>query len=201
MSTSSAQLSFLSLAQNVFDEQVLRWDTDNCAGGLRWQIFSFNNGYNYKNTLSNGQFFELAARLARFTGNATYADWASKSYAWAENVGLIGGDGSVFDGAYVTQNCSDISKVQWTASAGVFLHGSAVMYNLVWLPLGIGIVIESNQMPRLRATSPGRTEHHQFSLILRMSSSTIKSSTRLLARQMANVTLMSTSTKANWRVT
>ncbi len=51
------------MAQNVFDEQVLRWDTKSCGGGLRWQIFSFTNGYDYKNSISNGNFMQLAARL------------------------------------------------------------------------------------------------------------------------------------------
>jgi mannan endo-1,6-alpha-mannosidase len=121
----------------VFEEQVLRWDNQTCGGGVRWQIFSFSNGYNYKNSLTNGQFFQLAARLARYTGNSTYADWATKSYEWAETVGLIGGDGSVFDGADVTLNCTSLNQIQWSAAAGVYLHGSAVMYNLVRHPPSI----------------------------------------------------------------
>src|SRR5437773_12544718 len=45
---------WLALAQAVFNLQVSRWDVTNCNGGLRWQIFPFNNGYNYKNSISNG---------------------------------------------------------------------------------------------------------------------------------------------------
>lgn len=41
--------SWIQLAQNAFDGQTLRWENDTCGGGLRWQIFSFNNGYDYKN--------------------------------------------------------------------------------------------------------------------------------------------------------
>ena len=60
--------SWLALAQAVFNTQVPRWDTQSCAGGLRWQIFFSNPGWDYKNTISNGAFFQLAARLARYTG-------------------------------------------------------------------------------------------------------------------------------------
>lgn len=42
---------WLELAKNVFNDQVLRIDDKACDGGLRWQVFSFNNGYNYKNSM------------------------------------------------------------------------------------------------------------------------------------------------------
>lgn len=74
--------SWLSLAQAVFNLQTRRWDTAHCGGGLRWQIFSFNRGYDYKTIGSNGGFFQLAARLARHTKNETYAEWAVKSWDW-----------------------------------------------------------------------------------------------------------------------
>jgi mannan endo-1,6-alpha-mannosidase len=64
----SGQPSWLALAQAVFNLQVGRWDTLYCGGGLRWQIFFANPGYDYKNTISNGAFFQLAARLGRYTG-------------------------------------------------------------------------------------------------------------------------------------
>ena len=50
---------WLALAQAVFNEQWSRWDTQNCGGGLRWQIFPFNSGYDYKNSISNGCLFHL----------------------------------------------------------------------------------------------------------------------------------------------
>lgn len=55
--------SWLSLAQAVFQTQHNRWDTENCGGGFKWQIFFTNPGYTYKNTISNGCFFNIAARL------------------------------------------------------------------------------------------------------------------------------------------
>jgi mannan endo-1,6-alpha-mannosidase len=122
--------SWVSLAEAVFNDQVARWDTTSCGGGLRWQIFSFNNGYTYKNTASNGLFFQLAARLARYTGNSTYSDWASKVYDWSTSVGLVDENFNVYDGAYVTTNCTSITKLQWSAYAAAYISGAAHMYNI-----------------------------------------------------------------------
>lgn len=129
--SSDGSTSWLDLAKNVFDEQVERWDTTTCKGGLRWQIFSFNQGYDYKNSQSNGVFFQLAARLAAFTGNSTYVDWAEKAYDWTKSVGLISKHFEVFDGAHTTTNCSGKSRIQWSYLSACFVYGSAVMYNHV----------------------------------------------------------------------
>ncbi|KAI4125427.1 MAG: hypothetical protein LQ347_005385 [Umbilicaria vellea] len=120
---------WLALAQAVFNSQAARWDESTCAGGLRWQIFSFNSGYDYKNSISNGCFFNLAARLARYTGNATYAEWAVKSYDWVSAVGLLSPKFEVFDGTDDTINCTRLNHYQWTYNAGVYLLGAATMYN------------------------------------------------------------------------
>ncbi|KAF2802784.1 mannan endo-1,6-alpha-mannosidase [Mytilinidion resinicola] len=121
---------WLNISKNVFDLQAARWDTSTCDGGLRWQIFTFNNGYNYKNTFSNGNFFLLAARLAQFTSNTTYATWAEKTYNWTQSVGLLTDDYHVYDGAVTTTNCSSPNHIEWTSVFGAYLYGSAVMYNL-----------------------------------------------------------------------
>ena len=127
----STSPSWHDLAVKVFNDQASRWDTQTCGGGLRSQIFKFNAGYNYKDTMSNGAFFQLAARLARYTKNQTYADWATKSYDWTRSVGLINDDYKVLDGAKVGGNCSALGRIQWTSTAGAFMYGSAVMSNLV----------------------------------------------------------------------
>ena len=126
--------SWLSMAQAVFNEQASRWNMDKCNGGLKWQIYSFNSGYQYKNAISNGCFFDLAARLARYTGNETYANWAERSWDWATGVGLLGERHEVFDGKSETNNCSDINHIQWTYNNGVFMHGAAHMWNFVCHP-------------------------------------------------------------------
>jgi len=122
---------WLALAQGVLNTQVARWDTTTCNGGFRWQIFPFNNGYNYKNSISNGCVFNLAARLALYTGNATYADWAIKTWDWMNGVGLMSPDYKVVDGTHNTDNCAQKDKNTWTYNAGIFLLGGAAMYNYV----------------------------------------------------------------------
>lgn len=93
------QPQWLALAQAVFNTQAPRWNTETCGGGLKWQIFTFNNGYNYKNSISNGCFFNLAARLAKYTGNTTYSDWAERAWEWSYRIGMIDQNSYfVFDG-------------------------------------------------------------------------------------------------------
>ena len=123
--------SWLALAQAVFNLQASRWDTQHCGGGLRWQIFTFNNGYDYKNSISNGGFFQLAARLARYTGNQTYADWAEKEYDWITGTPLFTNQYVVYDGAQIENNCTVADRLQWTYNIGTFLMGAANMYNYV----------------------------------------------------------------------
>ena len=125
------QPQWLALAQAVFNTQAARWDTTSCNGGLKWQIFTFNTGYNYKNTISNGCFFNMAARLAVYTGNDTYAQWADKMWDWCTTVGLISSDYEIFDGTDDNLNCSQVDHVKWTYNAGTFLVGAANMYNYV----------------------------------------------------------------------
>ncbi|EXJ80245.1 mannan endo-1,6-alpha-mannosidase [Capronia coronata CBS 617.96] len=125
----AGQPQWLALAQAVFNTQTARWDTTSCAGGLKWQIFAFNNGYNYKNTISNGCFFNMASRLAVYTGNQTYADWAVRMWDWCSAIGLRDAQYNFFDGSDDTLNCTRMDHIQWTYNAGTFLVGAANMYN------------------------------------------------------------------------
>ncbi|KAI9831479.1 MAG: hydrolase 76 protein [Phylliscum demangeonii] len=122
------QPQWLALAQAVFNSQAARWDDKTCGGGLRWQIFTFNNGYNYKNTISNGGFFNLAARLAVYTGNQTYADWAEKMWKWSTDIGIVSPQFVVYDGSDAVINCSNLNHYQWSYNAGTYLIGAANMF-------------------------------------------------------------------------
>jgi mannan endo-1,6-alpha-mannosidase len=82
------QPQWLALSQAVFDRMAKHWDNATCGGGLRWQIFPFNRGYGYKNSISNGCLFHLAARLARYTGNKTYAQWAHTVFDWTQQISI-----------------------------------------------------------------------------------------------------------------
>ncbi|QLG74465.1 hypothetical protein HG535_0G03480 [Zygotorulaspora mrakii] len=123
---------WLYLAQATFNTMALRWDTGTCNGGLRWQIFVWNSGYDYKNSVSNGALFHLAARLARYTGNHTYVEWAERVYDWMLGIKLIspGETKYVYDGVMVTDNCSGTPvSYQWTYNQGLLLSGCAYLYN------------------------------------------------------------------------
>lgn len=122
---------WVAMAQAVFNLMAARWDTSTCNGGLRWQIFTFNAGYTYKNSVANGCLFNIASRLAVYTGNQTYADWATKVWDWQTGIGLIGSNYDVYDGSSDTANCSSVDKLQFTYNQGLFLFGSAMMYNYV----------------------------------------------------------------------
>lgn len=124
---------WLALAQAVFNTQTQRWHTATCGGGLKWQIYTFNNGYTYKNTISNGCFFTLAARLALYTRNQTYADWADRTWDWMVTRGLVDQEYTVSDGSDELEDCSVVNAVQWSYNSGILLNGAAAMYNYVCL--------------------------------------------------------------------
>ena len=123
------QPQWLALAEAVFNTQWPRWGTDTCGGGLKWQVFESNAGYYYKNTVSNGAFFQIAARLARYTGNQTYVDWAERAWDWMETIGLFDADYDVFDGTDETINCTELDHTRWSYNPALLIHGTANLYN------------------------------------------------------------------------
>ncbi len=133
---------WLTLARNVFDDQVVRWQAEEqsktCGGGLRSGISRAVVNYELKTAAANGQFFLLAARLAKLTGNETYTQWADKSFAWANETGLIGSEfgptWEVDNGFHVGENCSTAHAGQSTSDLGVYTEGAAIMVNLVSHP-------------------------------------------------------------------
>ncbi|KAI0172161.1 glycoside hydrolase family 76 protein [Hypoxylon sp. FL1284] len=119
------------LAKNVFDEQTVdgrRVDDGDCKGALRWQIFPYNDGYEYVNTASNVAYFNLAAQLASLTDNKTYSDAAHKTFDLLTDLGFVSDKFDVYDGAHVDE-CSEVNKVQFSNTAAMLLQGSAFMFN------------------------------------------------------------------------
>jgi mannan endo-1,6-alpha-mannosidase len=123
--------SWLELGANVFNSLASRWNTTACDGGLLWQIYEDNpNGLNYKNSISNGGFFQIASRMARATGNDTYLEWAEKVWDWSWNTGIIDNNlWHVYDGASAAKQCKDVSAQSFTYTSGVYLQGAAVLAN------------------------------------------------------------------------
>jgi mannan endo-1,6-alpha-mannosidase len=136
-STPQGQPSWIELAQAVFDLLAYRYSLEEteetCNGGLRWMMVPATTGYLYKTALANGVLINLGARLARFTGNQTYAEHAEKAWNWLTTVGLIDDEHNVFEGARTEQNlnCTELSKLQWSHYSGVLIQAAAYMYNHV----------------------------------------------------------------------
>ncbi|CDK24426.1 unnamed protein product [Kuraishia capsulata CBS 1993] len=175
--TSDDDPSWLELAQAVYNTMWARWDNTTCDGGLRWQIFTWNNGYNYKNTISNGCLFHMAARLGRYLDNDTYADTASTVWDWMEDVGFVveSGDSiSVYDGAdIVDDECPTVGEDEWTYNYGILIAGCSYLYNMTgeskWedratsLFNGISIFLKDNVMYERQCQDSGTCNNDQRS--------------------------------------
>ncbi|KJZ79278.1 hypothetical protein HIM_01429 [Hirsutella minnesotensis 3608] len=128
--------AWIDIAKNVFNSLISRWNTEKCGGGMLWQIYPTNpNGMTYKNSISNGGLFQLAARLARATGNDTYLDWATKVWDWTTDKGLIDPENyHVYDGVDVRSDCKQVNKVAFTYTSGIYMYGAAVLANYTRSP-------------------------------------------------------------------
>lgn len=122
---------WLLMVQAVYNTMHKRWDDSTCGGGLRWQIFTWNLGYNYKNSIANGCLFHLSARLYRYTGLKMYLDTAEQVWLWMWDVGFMTNSPSfvIYDGAEDTSNCTDRTEHKWLYTYGIFLLGAAYLYN------------------------------------------------------------------------
>lgn len=123
---------------------------------LRWQVYQYLTGYDYKNSIANGCFFNLGARLARYTNNATYAEKAEETWNWITSVGLMDEHYNIYDGAHIETNCTDINKIQFSYNMGVWLLGAANMYNYVSSVLLISLLLLTS--PRRTAVLSGSSE-------------------------------------------
>lgn len=128
----SGQPSWLSLAQGVFNTQAPRWDTSSCHGGMRWQIWPYQSGYTTKNAISNGGLFQLSARLALYTKNTTYSEWAERIWDWSATTPLLKEKNwNIADSTTCASQCTDHGDWQWTYNYGTYISGAAYMYNYV----------------------------------------------------------------------
>jgi len=146
--------SWLALSTNAFNLFVKRWNADSgtCGGGLKWQYRTSEAGYYYKNAVTNGGFFQVAARLARYTQNQTYADWAMKIWDWSTRVKVVSDSFHVYDGTHDDNgnNCTGVSGDEWSYNIASYMHGAANMYAFskgdpVWQARVQGLVGAANQ--------------------------------------------------------
>ena len=196
---------WLALAQAVYNAQVSRWNNETCAGGLNWQVVTYNKGYNYKNTISNGGFFNIASRLARYTGEEMYAEWAVKMWDWVEAMGLFSPTYQFFDGTDEDLNCTNVNHIQWSYNAGIFLMGAANMFNYVSTPAPIHPAISretrqpsNTNLHRPTAKNSGKLASKASSKASTSSSAakTPTSSTKSPAKKTANATSINNPSRA-----
>lgn len=117
---------------NIFDLLVGRWNIIVCQGGFLWQIFVLNlNGFDYKNIVSNGGFFQIVVRLVCVIGNKMYSDWVEKVWDWMEVIGMIDKFGNVYDGVYVSKDCKDINLVMFFYFVSIYIYGVVVMVDVI----------------------------------------------------------------------
>lgn len=140
---------WIQIVQNAWESFATRWNTSGCHGGLKWQFHAENAGWYYKSTISNGCFFQLSARLARYTGNATYLHWANAIWDWTRGVGLIDDMYNVYDGTDELLNCTAVDHHQWSYNVGAFLYGAAVLQNYtnsshLWMDRTLGLLDSVN---------------------------------------------------------
>ncbi|KAJ5721392.1 Six-hairpin glycosidase [Penicillium malachiteum] len=146
----TGQPSWLSLAQGVFNTQVPRWDTSSCHGGMRWQIWPYQAGYQTKNAISNGGLFQLSARLALYTNNDTYATWAERIWDWSATTPLLRKTWVIADSTSPESQCTDHGDFQWTYNYATYISGAAYMYNYTkgdqkWMEGITGLIKTSDQ--------------------------------------------------------
>lgn len=142
---------WLTLAANTWKLMKRRWEEDSafCGGGIRWQLPGrtlpgWEGTIRYKQTISNGMFFQLSARLFDYTGEATYEEMANTIWDWlaGEKVQFIkqseplweirdghAGEDLPADQATKCEPDGTGEKKQWTYNTGVLLFGSAVMHS------------------------------------------------------------------------
>jgi hypothetical protein len=80
--------------------------------------------------VANACYFNIGARLARYTANATYGELAEKTWDLMERLGYIGEKFDVYDGAHLP-DCTGVNKAQFSYNAGMIMQGCAYMYNVV----------------------------------------------------------------------
>lgn len=90
-----------------------------------------HQGFDYKNSIANGAYFNIAARLARYTQESAYAESAYATFAWMLQTGLVDGHYKVLDGAHTGFDCTDINGAQYSYNVAVLLQGAAFLWDLV----------------------------------------------------------------------
>jgi predicted alpha-1,6-mannanase (GH76 family) len=116
--------AYLRMADSIFSDMQLGWDTTTCGGGVWW-----SKKTREKNAIENELFLSVAASLANRDPDAAtrQADltWARKEWAWFLNSGMINSSNLINDGLDSSDGsqCRNNGKNTWTYNQGVILGG------------------------------------------------------------------------------
>jgi predicted alpha-1,6-mannanase (GH76 family) len=119
----TANSSYLSMAETIFNYETGGWKTNECGGGgMNWSTAS-----TYQNAVTNELFLTLAAKLAnRTTGSTstTYRNWANNEWNWFMASGMINSQNLINDGLHsVANGCGNNNAPVWSYNQGVILDG------------------------------------------------------------------------------
>ena len=108
------QRNALKNAARIFSRLTVHaWDGA-CGGGVWW-----DHAHTYKNAITNELFIDVAARLSVMTGDASYKEWALKSWRWFEGSGMILTSHAVNDG--LDARCLNNGSPTYSYNQGVIL--------------------------------------------------------------------------------
>lgn len=85
---------------------------------------------NQRIAIANACYFNIGARLARYTNNDTYMELASRTFDLMEKLGYVDADWNVYDGAHLP-DCTEINRAQFSYNAAMLMQGAAFLYNYV----------------------------------------------------------------------
>ncbi|HEV2330052.1 MAG TPA: glycoside hydrolase family 76 protein [Verrucomicrobiae bacterium] len=120
--------SYLNMAQTIFNAMTNGWD-NHCNGGLWWNTSQTNKG-----SIENCLFMLAAVRLHQRipsdgTGPMSDFYWATNTWAWFQNSGLINDLNLVNDGLNMT-NCENNGDPMWTYEQGLLVGGLTDLYKV-----------------------------------------------------------------------
>lgn len=127
--------SYAQMALDVYNSMAPRWDSENCGGGLRWQILSNMSGWDYKSTIATSGVYALAGRLARYTNNDEFTKSANRTLRWMkESMFVYTKEGDDFytvnDGAEIKDNsCAVVNGAVWSYNFATMIMGTTYLYN------------------------------------------------------------------------
>ncbi|KAM0753209.1 Six-hairpin glycosidase [Meredithblackwellia eburnea MCA 4105] len=135
--------TWLQQAVNISVNNTLYWD-QTCGGGVLWLTYRPK----IKNTITNGLYFGILARLYRYTGDLQYFNYAMNTLNWWLSWAFDAPTGRVWDTITAPTDwnpdypsaCNVTGLETWTYNSGAFLFGLADLYyatgNTTLLDLG-----------------------------------------------------------------